>query len=234
MDVTAPISIENLKAYFVDKDIKYNIIYKDSSLKGSKLLTYLSNLEIPCNIDFKGCSDEDIYSLLEDYLNSKLLVNIESLEFLTIFMLKQHKGLIDKKDFIFLDKNKEVLDSWVSKLDSMTLYNMKIVSNDAFDQFLNSFEKDETEDTSGVNFVSLFKRTDMFSLYEKIDVKNLKHYTKYFNEYMFKGKNLYTFWANENNPLFLLTFSIAEGIVKSDTYNEALKEDLKQLQETVK
>ena len=28
---------------------------------------------------------------------------------------------------------------------------------------------------------------------------------------MFKGKNLYSYWANDNNPLFLLTVSIANG-----------------------
>jgi hypothetical protein len=29
---------------------------------------------------------------------------------------------------------------------------------------------------------------------------------------MFKGKNLFSFWANENNPLFLLTWGIANNI----------------------
>ena len=29
---------------------------------------------------------------------------------------------------------------------------------------------------------------------------------------MFKGKNLYEFWANKNNPLFLSTWAVATGV----------------------
>ena len=36
---TAPISIDNLKKYFVDKDTFFLIDYKNSALNGSKLLT---------------------------------------------------------------------------------------------------------------------------------------------------------------------------------------------------
>lgn len=233
VNTTAPISIENLKLFFTDKSVQYNIDYKESQLKGSKLLTYLSNLDIPSNIDLSGCSNEEIYDLLKEYLNSKVIVNVASLELLTIFILKQYKEIIPIMDKEFIEENKNILDLWVSKLDSLTLYNMYSVS-DTFIEFLDSFEKDDTDDTVGINFVSLLKHEDTFSLYEKIDKNSLKYYTKYFNDYMFKGKNLYTYWANENNPLFLLTFSIAEGNITSQQYNDAIKTELQQLQEIQK
>ena len=43
----------------------------------------------------------------------------------------------------------------------------------------------------------------------------VKNYTKYFKDYMFKGKSLFEYWATESNPLFLLTWAVAEG--KFDT-----------------
>lgn len=233
VNTTAPISIENLKLYFTDKSVQYNINYKQSQLQGSKLLTYLSNLDIPSNVDLSECSNDEIYSLLEDYLTSKVIVNVRSLELLTIFILKQYKQIIPLVDKDFIEKNKNILELWVCKLDSLTLYNMDCVS-DTFNDFVNQFEKDDTDDATGINFVSLLKHEDTFSLYEVIDKKSLKYYTKYFNDYMFKGKNLYTYWANENNPLFLLTFSIAEGNITSDEYNAAMRTELQQLQEIQK
>jgi len=31
---------------------------------------------------------------------------------------------------------------------------------------------------------------------------------------MFKGNNLFSYWANENNPMFLLTWGIASGNIQ--------------------
>ena len=70
IETVAPISIDNLKKYFTDKTTLFAINYKDSTLKGSKLLTYLSNLDIPCDIVFVNCEEDDFYNLLKDYLSS--------------------------------------------------------------------------------------------------------------------------------------------------------------------
>jgi hypothetical protein len=47
---------------------------------------------------------------------------------------------------------------------------------------------------------------------------------------MFKGKSLYNFLANENNPLFLLTYGIAEGNILGKNYILALNETLKEIE----
>jgi hypothetical protein len=47
---------------------------------------------------------------------------------------------------------------------------------------------------------------------------------------MFKGKNLYSYWANENNPMFLLTFNIAEGTITGDEYFANIKETIKEIE----
>jgi hypothetical protein len=57
IETTAPVKIEELKKYFADKDTFYLIDYANSDLKGTKLLTYLSNLDIPSSHPFKrACS----------------------------------------------------------------------------------------------------------------------------------------------------------------------------------
>jgi hypothetical protein len=81
IETIAPISIENLKKHFTDKEVFYLIDYKNSELKGKKLLTYLSNLDLPADIK------EPDLELVKEYLHSVTLVNIESLENIIIDIL---------------------------------------------------------------------------------------------------------------------------------------------------
>ena len=203
----APIAIEDLKKYFLDKSITYDIDYTNSKIKGTKLLTYISNLDIPCDISFTDKHEQE--ELLKEYLNSSVLCSIPSLEILTINLLLEYKeiyieNLIPYKNFI--TDNLEIIKQWESKLDSLTLYNMYIVNSPEMQEFAKGFPEDDTEDLTGINFLSILKHQDFFIYYGKIKESNLKFYTKYFNEYIFKGKNLYSYWATENNPLFLISF----------------------------
>ena len=216
-----PIELKNLKTYFEDKTETYLLDYKNSTLKGAQFLTYLSNLDIPC--DIKNMDDE----LVSEYLNSQMLVNIPTLEKEVIAILFQHKGLsqTDKYSSI-IEKNKDILDKWASKLESLPLYNMSIVGEGAFKDFLETYPKDETEDVRGINFVSMLKHKDFYFYYNKPNESIVKNYVKYFQEYMFKGKSLYDFWANTNNSMFLMTWAVAEGKFNTKEYNTAKQKDL--------
>ena len=57
----------------------------------------------------------------------------------------------------------------------------------------------------------------------------VKNYTKYFKEYMFKGKSLFEYWANASNPLFLMTWAVAEGKFDSKEYNKRKMEGVQNL-----
>ena len=50
IETIVPISIDNLKKYFTDKNTSFIIDYNNSSLKGNKFLTYISNLDVPCDV----------------------------------------------------------------------------------------------------------------------------------------------------------------------------------------
>ena len=107
---------------------------------------------------------------------------------------------------------------------------MHIISDDMFKEFVSSFETDDSSELEGVNFISLLKHQNFYSFYNNTDKNSLKFYTHYFNDYMFKGKNMYSYWANENNPLFLLTYGIAEGVVEGDSYNSHKQKTIEELE----
>lgn len=227
---SAPIAIEDLKKYFVNKETFYIIKYSDSKLKGNKLITYLSNLDLPVDIDLVDSTLEDCYSLIADYMNSPMLVNINSLEHFVISILREAKGISNTElHKNFIEQNQSIINVWVNKLDSLTLFNMYIINSEETKLFAESFQKDDTDSITGVNFISLLKHEEFYSFYKKIDKSNLKFYTKYFKEYMFKGKNLYSFWANKNNPMFLLTAAIGNGL-NSKEYIKAKQETIQGLQ----
>jgi hypothetical protein len=207
---TAPIPIEELKKFFVNQETRFIIDYKTSKLKGLKLLTYLSNLDIPCDIDADP-ADPEFNELLKDYLNCPFIVNTQLLEFATIKLLFEARGLIEVTSTEFINDNREVIDRWISLLDSLTLYNMYVINDDSFKDFVKSHPVDDDFSRLGINFVSLLKHKEFYTFYDALDKTNMKYYKIYFDDYMFKGKNLYYYWATEHNPLFLLTWSVASG-----------------------
>lgn len=223
----APISIEDLKLYFEDKETFYNINYTTSSIKGDKLLVYISNLDIPCDIITN--SEDETIEILEAYLNSSFLVNLPSLESKVISLLLQHKEIIPVEDIEILDQVKDKLDSWTEKLESLPLFNMYSVNDKTMKGWVvNEHKTDDTQELTGVNFVSLLKHESFYLFYEKFMFEP-KYYSAYFNEYMFKGNNLYSFWANKNNPMFLLTHAIATGQIDLEKYNSAMIKSLEEL-----
>jgi hypothetical protein len=212
--VTAPISIDELKKYFSNKETSYLIDYQNSKLRADKLLTYLGNLDLPADIDLTAIDQSLAEELMLSYFKLPVIVNVPSVERLAIYIIAEAKGIVDTTVYSdFISANREILDSWISKIDSLTLYNMYILNSEEIKVFVRSHPEDATDDVAGINFVSLLKHDIFYTLYQKIEKHNLKYYSRYFDEYMFKGKNLYSFWANEFNPMFLLTYGISNGLV---------------------
>jgi|TARA_R110000822_G_scaffold35982_1_gene101283 hypothetical protein len=211
--VTAPLGIDDLQKYFSDDSINFIIDYENSELQGEKLLVYLSNLELPCDIKTEG---KDLENLAKIYLQFPQILNIKVLEEFILEVLLVRKNLSLEclgcyQDFI--NDNEEVIDIWIKKLDSLTLYNMYIIQDDEMKDWVLSYKEDDTDDIKGINFVSLLKHEDFYYYYNGLDEKNLTYYSKYFNEYMFNGKSLFDYWSYKKNPLFLLTWGVGAGEV---------------------
>lgn len=220
---TAPIALDELKKYFANKETGFLIDYTNSQLQGSKLLVYVSNLDLP--IDIENFDN----ALLKEYFHSVSLVSIPSLEIAAIKVLFEYRNLIDTSEYqSFIEENKDIIELWARKLDSLTLYNLSTVASDELKEYAQSFPENSTDSLEGINFISILKHEPFFEWYGTVDNSSLEYYSKYFNEYMFKGKSLYSFWATENNPMFLLTFGIATGTLKTDEYLTARENSIKE------
>jgi hypothetical protein len=102
---------------------------------------------------------------------------------------------------------------------------MQTVGAPEFTEFVQSHPADATDDLTGINFVQLLKYEEFYAFYGKVNREWLTNYTSYFNEYMFKGKNLYNYWGNINNPMHVLTVTIASGKISKEEYAEYYKAD---------
>jgi hypothetical protein len=227
IETRAPIKIEELKKYFEDKSTFFVIDYTSSDIKAEKLLTYISNLDIPC--DIKINTKDELKELMSCYMKSSFLVNLPTLEKFAISLLNQNKGIEEVVDADLLVELKDQIHAWTEKLESLTLFNLYTINDDFFKKWVTENHKtDDTASLEGVNFLSLLKNENFYDFYLKL-ITEPKYYSTYFNEYMFKGQNLYAYWANENNPMFLLTFGIANGLVKGDDYVACVKQSLTEL-----
>lgn len=228
VETSLPIPIEDLKKFFEDKNTYFVVDMKDNTLSNDKVLTYLSNLNVPCDI-----INPDL-ELLKEYLNSKSLVNIPTLERLAIDVLFTYKKLQSVEKYNqFIDENIDILKKWEGILDSLVLYNVYTLNLEETTEHVESHPVDETDDLTGVNFLSLLKNEDFYYYYNAANPDNLKFYKKYFNDYMFKGSNLFEYWANENNPMFMLTQGIASGDADPVKYKQAKQKDIEELEKNV-
>lgn len=228
----APISLDNLKIYFSDKSTAYLIDYKNSKLQGQKLLTYLGNLDLKCDIEVEDIRDPEFLSLLKTYFESTTLVNIPVLERAAIHVLFEYKGLIPGENFKeFITDNADIVAQWADRLNSLVLFNTYVINDDSAKNEVLNFPEDPTDTVQGINWVSLLKHEDFYYFYQILDFSKLKYYSKYFTENMFKGRNLYSFWATERNPLFLITWGILEQQINSKDWYELLTQAQQEIKE---
>jgi hypothetical protein len=223
INTTAPISIENLKKFFIDKSTSYIIDYDNSTLQGSKFLTYFSNIDIPCDIVFDYTNPNHL-ELLKEYIHSPCLVNIPTLENAAMLCLLEMKTKNFSMFGDFIDQNIEMLTEWSRRLDSLTLFNVYSIQDESLKQWARSHQVGQDSDNSGINFVRLIRNPLFDDYLQTIDAANLRYYPRFFEEYCFNGSNLYSFWANENNSMFLMTWAISTNNFNVDSYLEAVKE----------
>jgi len=229
INTIAPIDINDLKKYFSDKSISYTIDYTNSKLKETKLLTYLSNLDLPCDISIDEDSDE-FKQLLSSYFNATFMVNVPLLEQVAIDVLLEYRGILTGNKYTaFIENNKEIVEHWASVLDSLVAYNLFTVSSPELKEWAENLPHDDTSTSNGINFVNLLKYPGFYSYYEAVKIEDLRFYENYFTRNMFKGTNLFNYWANDNNPMFLLTVGIAENMFSSDEYVDARTESIKEI-----
>lgn len=209
---TAPIAIDQLKRYFADKSLSYVIDYENSTLDGQKLLTYIGNLDLPIDVslDFSKERDRELLAL---YFKTGSLVSIPSLESAAFECLLEYKKIVPFTNYKqFLSDHSDLVKEWASRLDSLMLYNLYCIKSDEIQTLVNGYPQSEADSTEYVNFVNLLKYPEFYAYYAASESEDLVNYTRLFNDYCFKGNNMFTYWAISDNPIFIRTWGIVNNI----------------------
>jgi hypothetical protein len=232
IETTAPIKFELLKQYFENEDTIYLIDLVESELKGDQLLTYISNLEMPIDIQHKDTPEykAEMDSLFAAYLESDVLVGIRTMEEVAIGCLYTLKGMLDGIYENHVETHFDSLQLWEKRIDQLLVYNMHCANIPKFNEWIETLPVDEDQSLNGINFVSIMKYTPTYTLLGNAKPEHCVYNPTMFNDYLFKGNNLFHYWAHENNPVFLLQQNIMDGNLTGDEYAKIVEKHETELQ----
>lgn len=224
LKTTVPIPVQTLRDIIGKPDVNLLVDLSESKVKPQQALIYLSNLELNVDVSFK---EEDRLDILLAYLSLPTLLKCESLETMAIELLLYIKGIIaiDWVSVEWINDNSPIIEKWLSIMDSMGLYMSTTIKDDELNSVVDTYPKDTTSDTKGVNFVHLFTHELFPVLMSIIDEKKIRNYVHYFNDYMYKGRSLFYYWANPLNELHLLTLALTDDtFVTDEEFTQSLDE----------
>lgn len=239
INTTCPLPMEVLKEYFQDKEnTSFKINYRGGKLDADALMVYLSNLNLNADFDEETYEDrEALKELVAAYMKTTTaLVNIEQLAREALAICCQHRDVIghvdpdeqcddpnsigryyeklgNAKDFI--EEHEEVVEHWCIMLDSSIVFNLHCLNDGFFNEFIKeNFETIDDPDYVGINYVNLYS-LDWIGYYigfiGPLGNRPAKYFSNQFNEYRFKGKNMFSYFNTEANTLSVMSQVIAAG-----------------------
>ena len=231
IETSAPIPINDLKRKFKE-NVQFVVDYDKSAFKGDTFLTYLTNLNLNCRVTFS--TQESKLELLKSYLNSALLVKFSEMEDLAINLLLLCRGEMNFLDFDpvnFIAENEEIIEQWLKRILSLMVFALHTAPNTK--SMVEQFEKDESEDLRGINFVQLIDHELFPNFFNSVEQQELSWNPMLFDKYCFAGKNLFHHFASKRNPLFIGLLAIAEpdGVAKLEA---AARSSMLECQELLK
>lgn len=212
INTVAPIAIDQIKEYFKDKNTLFIIDYNESKLQDKVFLTYLSNLDIPCDINFDNTPREKVFQLLASYVDIKNICNIPVLNVMIAEIILKSIGvnsnIIFSKEYFtseeirtFIDNNKDKLIKWIDFIDSsmvFLLYTYKDLNEKL--KVEETFPVIDDHNYVGLNVVNLFKIPGFLELYfSSTKPVNMVYFKQQFETYMFKGKAFFEYYNNDVN-----------------------------------
>lgn len=238
-NTVAPIPIELLKEYFTDDTIVFNIDYAESILKGDKLITYISNLDVPCQLTgWNKVSTADKFEFVKDYMNAKLVIKNYELESCVLKILceasdtvfyKQYESediLTDDEAKNFCTDNEDLINRWLTIIASLSIFALTTVPDlvEGIGSIKDEFQVIDNYEFCGVNFVQLLRHELTQDLI--IEDRPVYYFEKQFNEPMFKGNALYRYWNTDANTLAIVTMCISTGDMIYNEFQSAIEKGL--------
>ena len=233
--VIAPLTVDQIKEFFLNKELLFVVDYVNSKIKGKVFLTYISNLDLPAEISLDGCTKEQKLSLLRDYMEVRNVTGCRRLALAACAVLLHSRG-VPINDYPlefspdelteFAATYPELLGRWLTFLDSMILFSMisvQIVSTDeagqdegaegsAFEEAFPGIFKDydiiDDPLYVGTNIINLFSIPMFLEKYFSVPTQPAKYFKHQFDEYSFKGKRLFYYFATPQNTFFAFLLGI--------------------------
>jgi len=200
--VTLPLSPTDMVEFFKDKSQLHVIQYDETveKMNPKSMLTYLANLGISCV--FTRITPE----LMLEFMRMKEFTNIPSLNAVHANILgfvKFNQVIYDRalSDFsvgeiiTFAKENIDLVTEQCSFLDSMFLYMETRSGNPPDDVTQTEHFDTNIYDTIGFSLIQLLSFDDFMIIWLMIipEISTQTYYTRYFDDYMFRGKNLFAY-----------------------------------------
>lgn len=243
-NVKVPLSVDQIKEFFTNKNLVYLINYHDSDLKGVVFLTYLSNLDLPAEINFTGSSFEQKEELLKIYMETRNIIACDSLRLNIAHILLENRG-ISTRDMIqnpcfnaeetakFISNNKDLVNRWEEFIESSILFAQTAIPEleEKLDM-KNNVPVIEDQQYVGANIVNMFSLPYFYETFLSVPNRHeLKYFKFQFEEYMFRGKNFYSYYSSEENLVFHTFIAHVNGDINLELLDNAAKEAQSLLEE---
>lgn len=231
-----PFTIEEMIEYFLNKNKFYIINYKDSELKGNRFLSYVGNLEIPFEINYIGVSKEEKFELVLEFLKSRNIIKLGSLALTSAEILLRYRGLSNLKistnpifsdsEFNdFIKENEEIISKWTTFVLSTNLFMLTTVKelNEGYN-FKEGFKEIEDANYIGQNIVQLFSVPSFMEAFFSLPIDREIFFFKHqFEDYMFKGNNLFFYYGCPENMPYVIFDSMIRGTINPEQIEEIRK-----------
>lgn len=216
-EVTVPILPESVKEYFTNKDIVFLADYAASRFKGVPFLTFLSNINVPCEVQFSDQFTAEMHNeLLVAYMSQRMVTSSLNLAIHAAQIVLYAKGMpydeipyrtniTEQQLFDFFKNNTELVGSWMLFLDSMPVLCVRSIPATRNTMNIDQLPQVVDKTAVGHNVVNLFSLPMFTAAYAGLDKTpvHLAYYKHQFEDYMFGNKHILNFFANHNNTLLL-------------------------------
>jgi len=236
-EVTLPLGVEELKEFIENKGkFLYLCDYSKLELKGTVLYNYISNLELPVEFSFENSSFEEKQEAIKSFMETRNIIKADSLRLTVASIILYARGIKvdevfenmifsndEKKEFF--QNNLELCSKWEQFLESTMIYAQKCVSLDGESgeekfEFEHDFEVIDDVTYVGSNIIMMFSIPSFMELFFLTGSRTkLMYFKQQFDEYIFRGKNLYDYYFCEENEVFQMFLAQATGKVSLDELN---------------